>query len=244
MPAVTRVRVPSLLIAAAVLAAAGGAAAQDVAPSVNGYVTLANGYWSRGLSQNEGASLRLGVDYQHPSGLFAGGWAANVDYDVEYSYSKPREIVADLYVGYHGSSTDWSWTAALGRYLYPETAIPYDYDEISATVGFRDRVFYTAAYSDAFYGASGSSLSQELSFALPLRGDIELGATLGRFAISGSQVDYTHWNVGVSKVVRSVVLDLRYYESGYDWLTYRGDPHANQYVLSVSYALRGKRSRI
>ena len=189
--------------------------------------------------------VSLGIDYQHPSGLFAGGWAANVDYEVEVSYDEPREIVADLYVGYHRS--------AHGLVV----DVPRSADTCIQTPGFptittrsaRRSAFaiacstrpHTATSSIA---GSRSALNQELSFALPLRGDIELGGTLGRFALSGSDVDYTHWNLGVSKVVRSVVLDLRYYKSGYDWLTYRGDPNANQYVLSVSYALRGKRSRI
>jgi hypothetical protein len=79
---------------------------------------------------------------------------------------------------------------------------------------------------------------------LPLRGDLELGVTLGRFAVENTSVDFTHWNVGVSKVVKRVVVDLRYYESGYDGVGYLGDPDANQYVVSVSYALHGKRTRI
>ncbi|HET7132164.1 MAG TPA: TorF family putative porin [Gammaproteobacteria bacterium] len=226
------------------LAASATAAAQDAAVGVNGYLTLGNGYWSRGLSQNDGLSLQLGVDYQHSSGFFAGGWAANVDYTIEYSAEQPRDVVINAYAGYHAKSEDWSWTVVLGRYLYPGTAITYDYDELGATVGFRDRVFYTASYSPSFYAQSHAALNQELSFALPLRGDLELGATLGRFALAGSSVDYTHWNVGVSKVVRRVVVDLRYYESGYDWISWLGDPNANQYVLSVSYALHGKRTKI
>lgn len=232
------------LLCAVGLAASAPAAAQDAAAGVNGYLTLGNAYWSHGLSQNDGLSVQLGVDYQHTSGFFAGGWAANVDYEVEYSREQPRETVVDAYAGYHARAEQWSWTVVLGRYFYPGTAIPYDYDELGATVGFRDRVYYTAAYSPSFYAQDRSALNQELSLALPLRGDVEIGATLGRFALRGTDVEYTHWNVGVSKVVRRVVVDLRYYESGYDWTTWLGDPNANQYVISVSYALHGRRTRI
>jgi uncharacterized protein (TIGR02001 family) len=236
-------RTAPILVATAALAVS-ATSAQDAGPSVNGYITLGNGYWSHGLSQNDGASVQLGVDYQHQSGFFTGAWAANVEFPVEYSYGQPREIVSEVYAGLHRRRGDWSWTVMLGRYVYPDTAIPYDYTEFSGTIGFRDRVFYTASYSNDFYSLDRESLNQELAFALPLPGDVELGATLGRFAVSGTPVDYTHWNVGVSKLVRRVVLDLRYYRSGYDWAGYLGDPHANQYVLSLSYALRGKRSRI
>jgi uncharacterized protein (TIGR02001 family) len=237
-------KISHFAVAVAAWAASAGASAQDVGSTINGYLTLGNGYWSHGLSQNEGASVQLGVDYQHQSGFFAGAWAANVEFAVEYSYSEPREVVADVYAGLHRSHDDWSWTLMLGQYLYPDTAIPYDYTDLSGTVGFRDRVFYTASYSNDFYAQGRESLNQELSFAVPLPHDVEIGATLGRFAVSGANVDYTHWNVGVSKVVRRVVVDLRYYRSGYDWVTYLGDPDANQYVLTLSYALRGKRSRI
>lgn len=236
-------RTAPILVATAALAASVAASAQDAGPSVNGYITLGNGYWSHGLSQNDGASVQLGVDYQHQSGFFTGAWAANVEFAVEYSHDQPREIVADVYAGLHRRRGDWSWTVMLGRYVYPDTAIPYDYTDFSGTIGFRDRLFYTASYSNDFYALDRESLNQELAFALPLPRDIEIGATLGRFAVSGTNVDYTHWNLGVSKLVRRVVLDLRYYDSGYGWVGYLGDPQA-QYVLTLSYALRGKRSRI
>ena len=59
----------------------------------------------------------------------------------------------------------------------------------------------------------------------------------------GSRRLATHWNLGVSKVVRRIVFDLRYYESTYDYPGLLGDP-TSQYVLSVSYALRGAKPRI
>jgi uncharacterized protein (TIGR02001 family) len=233
---------PIVLIALASMA--GRALAQDAAAGLNSYLSLGNGYWRHGLSYNDGLSVQAGVDYQLQSGWFVGAWAANVDFAVEFSDEQPRRLEGDVYGGYHGRGEDWSWTITLGRYLYPDTAIPYDYDEISGTVGFHDRVFYTASYSDAYYGREHSALNQELSFALPLRGDVEVGATAGHFELSGTKAHYSHWNVGVSKLVRSVVVDLRYYDSGYESIGWLGDPDANHYVLSVSYALRPKRSRI
>ena len=235
----------ALVVSSSLLACAAScaASAQDGAPSLNGYVTLANGYWSRGLSQNDGLTLQLGIDYQQERGWFVGAWAANVDYATEKSWAKPRAIESEIYGGYHRRNEEWSWTLMLGRYYYPDTAVSYTWDEFSATVGFRDRVYYTAAYTDQFYGFPRSSLNQELSFALPLRGDFEIGGTLGYLELANPHVDYTHWNLGVSKVVRRIVVDLRYYESGYDHVSWLGDP-SSRYVLSVSYALRGKKPRI
>jgi uncharacterized protein (TIGR02001 family) len=240
------VRIAPVLLSASFLAcaASGAAWAQDGAPSLNGYVTLANGYWNRGLAQNDGLSLQLGIDYQQKRGWFVGGWAANVDYASDQVLAKPREIESEVYGGYHRRNEDWSWTMMLGRYYYPDTSISYDWNELSATVGFRDRVYYTAAYTDQFYGRSYSALNQEISFALPLRGNFEIGGTLGHFELAAADIDYTHWNLGVSKIVRRVVIDLRYYKSGYDYASWLGDPNGTQYVLSVSYALRGGKPRI
>ncbi len=57
-------------------------------------------------------------------------------------------------------------------------------------------------------------------------------------------LDVTYWNVGVSKLVRRVAFDLRYYDSDYPGLSYFGDPDANHFVLSLSYALGSRRPRI
>ena len=44
------------------------------------YATLTSDYPHRGISQtDESAALQVGVDYQHGSGFFAGGWVSNVD---------------------------------------------------------------------------------------------------------------------------------------------------------------------
>jgi len=237
------VRIALVLSSSLLACAASGAAAQGGSPSLNGYITGANGYWNRGLAQNTGFSLQLGIDYQQKRGWFVGAWAANIDYETDNAWAKPREIESEVYGGYHRRNEDWSWTLMLGRYYYPDTAVSYDWNEASATVGFRDRVYYTAAYTDQFYGLWRSALNQELAFVQPLRGDFEIGGTLGHFELASAGVEYTHWNLGVSKVVRRIVFDLRYYESTYDYPGLLGDP-TSQYVLSVSYALRGAKPRI
>jgi len=239
---VATTRIGSWLLVALTVAVADAAVAQSPVSRVNGYLTLASGYWKHGLSQNDGASLLAGVDYQHHGGLFVGGWAASVDFAQDFSPTEPREFEVNGYIGYHRRHGRWSWTATLGRYAYPGTAVSYDYDARSATIGFGDRVFYTATYSDEYYSRSRSALNQELSLAVPLRGDLELGGAIGHFAIDyGLSID--HWNFGVSKLVRRFALDLRYYDSDYESLGYLGNPDPRRYVFSVSYALRGKRPR-
>jgi uncharacterized protein (TIGR02001 family) len=216
------------------------ASAQDPVSELSGYVTLSSGYWKHGLAHNDGASLQLGIDYQHYTGFFAYARAMNVDYPQNLP-GQTRDVETSAYVGYHRRRAQWSWTASLGSYMYPG-ADGYDYDEVSASVGFRDRVFYAASYNDEYYVRGASALNQEVSVAFPLPAEIEIGGAVGYFDVSGGP-EITHWNVGVSKLVGRTALDLRYYDGNYDRRNFLGDPEADHYVLSVSYALRGKRSR-
>ncbi len=223
------------------LVGSGAARAQDPVSELSGYVTLSSGYWKHGLAHSDGASLQLGIDYQHYTGFFAYARAMNVDYPQDLP-GQSRDVETSAYVGYHRRRAQWSWTASLGTYIYPGAG-DYDYDEVSASVGFRDRVFYTASYNDEYYAraAPRRSIRKSRSRSRCPR-DIEIGGAVGYFDVSGGP-KITHWNVGVSKLVGRTALDLRYYDGNYEWRNYLGDPDADNYVLSVSYALRGKRSR-
>jgi uncharacterized protein (TIGR02001 family) len=231
-------RAVSFGLLAALLAGAQVGNAQESTPRLSGYLTLASGYWKHGLSQNDGASLQLGVDYQHQSGFFVGASAANVEFAREYSVEQPRDVEANVYAGFSRRRPTWSWNAGLGRYSYPGAARDYAYNDVSATLGFRDRVFYTAAYSNDYYGWGNPSLDQNLSTVFPLRGDFEISAAVGKFRVEYTELNINHWNVGMSKLVQRFAVDLRYYDGDYAWRSYYGDPDANHYVLSVSYALR------
>jgi uncharacterized protein (TIGR02001 family) len=231
-----------VLLAALAGLGAGTAAAQSAASGVNGYVTVATGYWNRGLAQNnDGIALQAGADYQHVSGFFVGGNVADVDYAVSNS-REPREIEVDAYVGYHRRNTAWSWTLTAGRYLYPDAESRYEYTELAASIGFRDRVFFSTAYTDDLYSSRRSAWNSEVALTFPLAANFEVSAALGRFDLDlVSDTKFTHWNAGVSKVMRRVAVDLRYYHSTYEVATALGDPDADQFVLSVSYAFRGMR---
>lgn len=228
---------PSGFVAIAVFVVAGVARAQDPVSDVSGYVTLGSGYWKHGLAQNDGASLQVGVDYQHYTGFFAFARAMNVDYPQNLP-GQSRDLEASAHVGYHDRGARWSWTVSLGRYVYPDTD-HYDYDEWSASVGFRDRVFYTASYNPEYYVRGESALNQEVSVVFPLPGNIEVGGAVGYFDVApGTQI--THWNVGASKLLGRMAIDLRYYDGNYYYRNYLGDPRAQNYVLSVTSALKWK----
>ena len=213
------------------------ARAQAPESELNGYVTLSSGYWKHGLSQSDGATLQLGIDYQHYTGFFAYARAMNVEYPQNLP-GQTRDVETSAYVGYHDRGDRLSWTVSVGRYLYPD-ASDYDYGEWSGSVGFRERVFYSASYNDEYYARGTSALNQEISLAFPLPANFEIGGAVGYFDISQG-ANITHWNVGASKLVGRIAIDLRYYDGNYEYRNYLGDPGANNYVLSVSSALKRK----
>jgi uncharacterized protein (TIGR02001 family) len=223
------------------LASTGFVYAQDAGSGFSGYVSLSSGYWRYGLAQTDGPSLQLAVDYQHYTGFFAYARAMNVAYPQNLPYQE-RDVETSAYIGYRDRGERWSWTVSGGRYWYPGTD-GYDYDEWSASVGFRDRVFYTASYSDEFYARGSSALNQELAFAFPLRQNVEIGGAVGYFDVSGGPA-ITHWNIGASKLVGPLAIDLRYYDGNYAVRGYLGDPEADHYVLSFSYGLNRNSLRV
>lgn len=228
-----------LLATATILcSAAPYAAAQAPTSRLSAYLTLTTDYRNHGLSQSNGQpALQLGVDYQHPRGFFLGAWASTVDYEAEEALASRRRVELDLYAGYDWQIDDWGATVAITRYGYP-SAPPYysDYDEISAGVRYRDRVFFTASLTSDFGTRDLSSASHELTFALPVPWDMELGATIGRFELDNiPESRYTYWNIGLSKPLRRLSIDLRFHDNNYGVTNYLGKPSPEQWVLSLSY---------
>lgn len=216
-------------------------AAQIPEPIVSAYVTVASDYRHRGLSESSsGPSLQLGADYQHASGFFAGTWAARIDY-VHPAYESSTRFKVGYYAGISRRISRWSWTATAVHYTYPGNAYDYDYSELSATAGFRDRLFVTASYIDDLFARDASAFYSEIGTALPLPKGFELGATLGRVTSSEPQLEYTHWNIGLSKTfARRVGIDVRYHDGS----RYLSNPiattAADAWVVSASYGFRSR----
>lgn len=229
----------AMLAAAAMSAASGAAGAQPREPLVSGYVTLTSDYRQRGLSESRGKpSLEIGGDFQHRSGFFAGAWAARIETSPDDGDDTVGRYKAAYYAGYTRRISRWSWTASAARYAYPGsgTTIDYDYDELSATVAYRDRVFATASYvGDLFSQANG--WYGEIGLVFPLPKGLELGATLGRLDASRPALDYTHWNAGVSRTfARRIAVDVRRYDTSRYYSNAVATTRGDSWVVSASYA--------
>jgi uncharacterized protein (TIGR02001 family) len=194
------------------------------------HVTLANDRWSHGVSVlRSGPSVEAGFDYQHRSGLYVGAAVANVDYATEQ---------VNLSLGYRWDSPEWIINGGVARYLYPGLIRSYDYTEWSIGAVYRDRYLASVRYAPEILALWGPSLDFELGIAWPLGNEFELGGTLGQFRSRDFfGVDYTHWNLGVSKSLRRFAIDLRYHDNSSTRVSPLGDPAGDRWVLSLSYAI-------
>ncbi len=232
--------VRAALLGGALCGAPGAAGAQALQPLISGYVTLTSDYRHRGLSESGGhASLQAGADYQHTSGAFAGVWAARIDSAYPAASDSSTRFKVGYYAGVSRRVARWSWNAAVVHYAYPGAPYDYDYDELSATIGFRDRVFATAAYIDGLLARDTAAFYREVGTAFPMPLRLELGATLGRLTSSDSRLEYTHWNLGLSRVFRQrFSVDLRYHDGSRYIANAIATTDAGAWVFSASYGFR------
>jgi uncharacterized protein (TIGR02001 family) len=218
----------------------GSAAAQLPQGNVQLALLLASDYRHNGLSQTDSDSAaRVSIDYARASGWFAGGFIANVEYAAEAAFREPRELEINVYGGHEWRRSRWSTNLQLARYLYPDIAVDYDYSELSANFGFRDRWFLEVGAGDDYLGVFGTSYRYGGGLALPIAGKLELGINAGEFrATEIYHTRYGYWDAGLTRVVGRFALDLRYHDNSYYGTSIYGSAGEDeQWVLSASLAL-------
>lgn len=173
-------------------------------------------YVFRGISQSYGgAALQGGVNYHSQAGWFAGAWASNVD---QYPFST-SSVEVNAYAGFGWAlGQDWSARTSYTRYLYAfdRRRRPYDYGELSLTLGFRDVLAATISYEpdSTRYAVPGyvrnrQSSAYELSGRWPLPGNFALTGGVGYYDLTHLYgVGYWAGSAGASYVRGRLELDL------------------------------------
>ncbi|WP_161966143.1 TorF family putative porin [Steroidobacter cummioxidans] len=140
-----------------------------------GSLALTSDYIQQGLSQTQGKpAVQGGLRAQIDQRWTVGAWASSID---RYDWQDARTEI-DVYAARTWRlSPDWITSLTATHYFYPDDAsyVSYDYDEVTASLGYRSTVFATVAwspnYSDASdrgYAHDRSTLSYELSANQPL----------------------------------------------------------------------------
>lgn len=215
----TRYRVTRCAVVSATLVLACGEGVCRADGPWNASVGATSDYVLRGVSQTyDSAAVQLGGSYQSADGWFAGVWGSNVNPYPHYASS----VEVDLYAGLtRPIAQDFSSRLTLTHYAYLDDPRPanYDYDEISLSAAYLDRLAVTASiqpnmtgYSNAGFARHELCGSLEVTGRWPVWRDVSLTAGAGFYDLQKLfGVNYWAANVGLSYVHRRMTLELAHY---------------------------------
>lgn len=171
-----------------------------MAEGVSGNLTFTSDYVFRGVSQSdEKAALQGGFDYEHETGLHAGVWGSNID------FNNPQDgsLELDIYAGFANEVGAISYDVGGIYYAYPgaENSLNYNFWEVYANAGYDFDMFSVNAganYSPEFFGKAGDALYYYAGVDVPLPYEVGLSAHIGQQDIDEA-TDYSDWSVGLSK---------------------------------------------
>ncbi len=199
-----------------VIAGCGTAQADTV---VTGTVGATSDLVFRGLSLTRGRpAAQISVDFEFPNEFYFGAFAATTDTNPGPSPS----YEVDLWAGrYWSLSENFSADLRLSHYAYPDDPrhIPYDRNEITGTIGFRNQLYLSAIYSpeiralgsSAAYHDNGSAWAVEVSGRRALNEHWALSAGVGHYDLAQVYDDsYSYWNATVTASLPPFELQLAY----------------------------------
>ncbi len=135
-------------------------------------------YVFRGVTQTQNDTAFQGsFDWAHPSGLYAGVWASNV----EFIPGDDANVEVDFYGGYNGSIDKFSYGIGAIYYMYPDANEPdfdgdgspneYNYVEIKGALGYDFGVAALTGsiyWSPDYFGEIGDTVYYNAAVTIPL----------------------------------------------------------------------------
>ena len=216
-------------------------------------VNMANDYPFRGISQtNNRAAIQGGIDWAYdiiePVGIYAGGWASNVD----FGDGDQAQTEFDIYGGVAGSVGMFSYDLMAIWYEYPgaKESLDYDFFEIGPTLGLDFGVAslsgtylwspdYFASSDDSHYVAGTVEVPVPES-VLPAWLGLSFSSTLGAQYIQDEAAfgarDYVLFDVGGTISAFGLDVDLRFHDTDLNRSTCFGgtDLCDSRFVVGVS----------
>lgn len=224
-----------LALSACIIPAAAQAETQvgDFALSAN--VGLVSDYVFRGISQSdEGPAVQGGFDVSHSSGIYAGIWGSNVD----FNDGDEANVEIDYYLGYANEYQGLSYDLGVLYYTYPgaDSDLDYDFVEFAGALGYDFDVLALSGslnYSPEFFGDTGDAFYYAAAVDVPLPYELSLSAHVGYQDVDDA-VDYTDWSLGLGYNVAGFDLSLAYYDTDLDEPSECADGCSERIVFGVS----------
>lgn len=230
---------------------AGEPKAEETAEAASPYGTFSatltgtTDYRDRGMSQtDEKPAIQGSIDWEHDSGIYAGVWASNVD----FNDSHEAKYELDTYVGYATEWAGFDWDLMANAIFYPGAADALDYDllEFTAAVGRSFGIVNTKGtviYSPDNSGDSGTAVYTKVEADAPV-----LDTGFGVTASFGHQyIDdklrygvgtYNDWSLGATYAWEGIDFALQYIDTNLS-NTQCPDGCSATAVLTVSHKFGG-----
>ena len=195
-----------------------GAARADAVRVVTGSIGGTSDFVFRGLSLTRGKpAAQASLDVEFPKEFYVGAFVASADPNPGPS---PNFEIDAWFGRYWRVSEDFSADLRLSQYTYPDDPRRFNYNrsEVTATLGFRNRLYAAAIYSpntDAIGSApgykEGDTWAYELSGRHPLSQRWALSAGVGHYNLEGVYGgSYYYWNATVTATLAPFELQLAY----------------------------------
>ncbi len=180
-----------------------------------GSAGVVSDYLFRGLSQTDRKpAVQAGVEFDHASGWYLGGWGSNVSWLSDGSTSAApvsSSVELDLYGGWRGSlGGDWSGDVGVYRYQYPGSypagsTLPNTTEGYAALAWKSVSLKYSYAFTDLFgYAGSRHSGYLDLSWNQEFAPGWLLNAHAGHQHVANVPgASYSDWKLGVTRNVGS-----------------------------------------
>lgn len=188
--------------------------------TIGGSMLLATNYMFRSISNsNNGPQVNGDLNWSHDSGFYIGIWASNTDFG-----GAGNSMELDPYIGIAGDigETNFSYDIGYWSYNYPKSELDLDYAEFYVTPSYSICNFTISPsfwYADNYFGKDFLdgvwALAYEVTVSAESQRDISLSVRVGEqtFESDFDELDYTYWDLGISKNWRDFTFDLRWYDT-------------------------------
>ncbi|MEA1891347.1 MAG: TorF family putative porin [Campylobacterota bacterium] len=193
-------------------------------------VTATSNYIWRGMTQTaDSPAVQGGFDLDY-KGLYLGVWGSNVEFG-----DAKASLEADIYLGYAGSISNFSYDIGFVEYMYPNQSNEYNFGEAYLSLGYDfEVVSLSAKYA---LGVDTDDVDNEadnwepennweVGASVPLPMDISIDATYGDYDSLGA-----YYLVGVNKSFDKFDLTLAYTANDGDGIT---ENEQDNVVVSIS----------
>ncbi len=181
---------------------------------VTANITATSNYIFRGLEQASGvASVQGGIDYEHKSGFYVGGW---------WSGLENSQYEQDLYTGYKFDAGPVGLDVGYIKYMYPVGSAQLDIDEAYINASYNMFSAGLALTTSTEAGGQDSNTYMYVGAEFEVKKDLMLNLTYGDFNFDDATLtDYSHIQVSLSKGEFTFAIDDN------DLSTNAGDPRVS-----------------